>query len=347
VQISARLQAVIAEPIAMNGLRLYLTASIGFFAPRRATERIAEFCLDAAEQALEDARANGRGSIRAYAKHNKRKRITRSGLVEDVQTALEGNQILPWFQPQLSTDTGDVSGVEALARWHHPVHGIILPGAFLPAVSGAGLTSRLGQVVLRHALSAMAEWDAEGLDVPSVGVNFSSEDLSDPKLVDKIRWELDCFNLAPERLTVEILETVVAANAKDIITRNISEIAKLGCKIDLDDFGTGHASIANVRRFFVNRIKIDRTFVSKVDSDREQQEMLTAILELANRLNIDTLAEGVETREEHALLSQLGCKHVQGYHIAKAMPAVEMTQWLAQHRMTQSALPVLPKKSGT
>ncbi len=117
-----------------------------------------------------------------------------------------------------------------------------------------------------------------------------------------------------------MLETVIARSDNDTITRNISRLAELGCGIDLDDFGTGHASIANIRRFSVARIKIDRSFVTRVDSDRDQQQMLTAILEMAERLDIETLAEGVETVGEHALLAQLGCGHVQGYGIARPMP---------------------------
>jgi len=256
-------------------------------------------------------------------------------------------QFSPWFQPQLSADTGRGSGVEALVRWAHPVHGVILPGAFLPVVSAVGLTSRLSEIVLYHALSAMRDWDAAGLDVPAVGVNFSSDDLSDPRLADKVAWELDRFGLSAERLAVEILETVVAETGNDVITRNIAAFADMGCKIDLDDFGTGHASIANIRRFFVNRIKIDRTFVSHIDTDRQQQQMLTAILEMAGRLKIETLAEGVETMGEHALLAQLGCTHVQGYYIAKAMPVDEMTVWLERQAATQAVFPEIPKKTGS
>ena len=347
VQISARLQAALEEPVEIDGMRLFLTACIGFCVPRRASEKNGAFCLEAAEIALADAQANGAGAIRAYAAQPKRKRLLRTGLVAEVSGALETGQIKPWFQPQLSTDTGLVSGVEALARWDHPERGIILPGAFLPAISAAGANDRLSEVILFHSLSALRDWDAAGLDVPSVGVNFSSDDLSNPKLCDRIRWELDRFDLAPERLTIEILETVIARSANDIITRNISDLANLGCGIDLDDFGTGHASIANIRRFAVKRIKIDRSFVTNVDRDRQQQQMLTAILEMASRLEITTLAEGVETAGEHTLLAQLGCVHVQGYHIGKPMTVDETFDWLANHKQSAPSQAEFTKKTGT
>jgi len=346
LQIASRLQEAVSQSITVDGLRLFLSVSVGFCVPRNSAEKTGEFCLDAAETALADAQTVGCAAIRAYASQTRRPRIVQSGLARDVAQALENGQILPWFQPQLSTDTGKVSGVEALARWIHPDHGVISPGAFLPAVSAAGLSTRLSEIILYHSLGALQRWDASGLFVPNVGVNFSGDDLSDPKLCDKIQWELDRFEMEPTRLTVEILETVIAKSDNDIIVRNIAKLAKLGCRIDLDDFGTGHASIANIRRFFVNRIKIDRSFVSQIDTDRQQQQMLTAILELTNRLDIEALAEGVESAGEHTLLAQLGCGHVQGYHIAKAMPLEETSDWLKRQSLTMARCPEITKRKG-
>ena len=159
------------------------------------------------------------------------------------------------------------------------------------------------------------------MQVPTVSVNFSAAELRNPKLAEKLKWELDRFGLAPDRLTVEILETVVAETDNDVIVRNVAALAALGCGIDLDDFGTGHASITNIRRFALRRLKIDRSFVTRVDEDREQQKLVSAILSMAERLGLDTLAEGVETPGEHAMLSQLGCGHVQGFGIGRPMPS--------------------------
>jgi EAL domain-containing protein (putative c-di-GMP-specific phosphodiesterase class I) len=131
---------------------------------------------------------------------------------------------------------------------------------------------------------------------------------------------------------VEILETVVAETDNDVIVSNIAQLARMGCGVDLDDFGTGHASITNIRRFAVRRIKIDRSFVTHVDEDRDQQRFVSAVLSLAERLGIETLAEGVETAGEHAMLAQLGCGHVQGYGIARPMPFDETVDWMKQHR---------------
>jgi EAL domain-containing protein (putative c-di-GMP-specific phosphodiesterase class I) len=269
----------------------------------------------------------------------RRKSQTRAQVREEVGTALENGQIQPWFQPQISTDTGLVTGFEALARWHHPDHGMVPPASFLPAIEQAGMLERLAEIMMFHAFSAVKAWDAAGLDIPQVGVNFAGPELNNPKLVDKVKWELDRFELAPERLAVEILETVVAGAPEDTTTRNIKMLGEMGCRIDLDDFGTGQASIASIRRFAVSRIKIDRSFVIKADRDPEQQRIISAILTMAERLNVETLAEGVETVGEHALLAQLGCSHVQGFGIARPMPFDKTIDWVRAHNAKLETTP--------
>ncbi|MDF0602577.1 phosphodiesterase [Psychromarinibacter sp. C21-152] len=346
IQVAARLQQAVGTPIVIGGMRLFLSASVGFCLPRRASERTGQVCVEAAEAALRDAQASGTGAIRAYAAQSPRKRVKRAGLAEEVADALEVGHVRPWFQPQISTDTGAISGMEALARWEHPERGVILPGAFLPAISASGLSKRLGEVILFQSLTALRDWEAAGEHVPNVAVNFSHEELADPSLTDRVRWELDRFDMAPDRLVVEILETVISRSENDTITRNVTRLHDLGCGIDLDDFGTGHASIANIRRFSVGRIKIDRSFVTRIDTDREQQSVLTAILEMAERLEIETLAEGVETVGEHALLAQLGCGYVQGFSIARPMPFAETVDWMRLHRQRMADRPRIAREAG-
>jgi EAL domain-containing protein (putative c-di-GMP-specific phosphodiesterase class I) len=159
-------------------------------------------------------------------------------------------------------------------------------------------------------------------------VNFSKEELTDPQLVDRIEQRLYEFGLDANRLAVEVLETVVADHADDIVIRNLSGLATLGCSLDLDDFGTGHASITSIRRYSIERIKIDRSFVTRIDADDEQQKMVAAILTMADRLGLDTLAEGVETNEERLKLAELGCGHVQGFGIARPLPPEDVDNWI-------------------
>ena len=346
IQLSGRLQSTIEDAIPVDGLAVHMTCCIGFCLRSRAPGRTGQDWLGGAVAALSEAQKSGPSAIRAHNKDMSRRSRQRSDLREEAANALESGHIQPWFQPQISTDTGKVSGFEALARWSHPVHGMISPGTFLPVMEEAGLMERLGQVMLYHALTALKAWDNAGVVVPQVGVNFASEELRNPRLVDKIGWELDRFGLAPERLAVEILETVMTDAPDDTTCQNIAGLAKLGCRIELDDYGTGHASIASLRRFTVSRIKIDRSFVMKADRDPDQQRLIGAILTMAERLELETLAEGVETVGEHALLAQLGCDHVQGFGIGRPMPFDQTLDWIAAHQAKLQDVPTIGRESG-
>ena len=332
VQLSTRLQKSLDDPIRIGGQGVHVTLGVGFCLPRRPAERQGEACLAAARAALADAQIAGPGSIRSYAPHRAVPAAPADDLAEELPAALDAGRIRAWFQPLLSTETGRVSGMEALARWEHPARGVIAPAAFLPAVEGLGLQRQLTAAMLDGALEAVSAWDAAGCDVPCVSVNFSGADLADPMLADRVAWALDRLDLAATRLTVEVLETVIAETGEDAVTRTISRLGDLGCTIALDDFGTGQAAIGAIRRFGVHRIKIDRSFVRRIDTDPDQHMMLTAILDLAGRLRVETVAEGVETVGEHALLAQLGCDHVQGYAVARPMPAADTFGWLRRHK---------------
>ncbi len=347
IQIAARLQAALDPPISLDATTIHAGVSVGFCLAARAPQPNGPALLAAAELACEEAGRNGPGAIRAYSVEVARAAQDRSALRDTAEEALESGQIVGWFQPQISTDTGAVSGFEILARWRHPTRGILNPQEFLPAIECAGLIGRLGEIMIHQALTALKSWDRAGHRIPGVGVNFAREELGDPRLPERVRWELDRFEIPASRLTVEVLESVVSSTGNDVIVRNISALARMGCAIDLDDFGTGHASIANIRRFDVHRIKIDRSFVARADTDPSQQRMLSAILSMAERLNLATLAEGVETLGEHAMLAQLGCTHVQGYAIARPMAFEDTIAWLETHRAKLAATPRLGRRAAS
>lgn len=345
IQLAARLQSATEEPVSLSGSPVYVTSAIGFCLTSRAPARSGKGLIKGASVALEEARRNGPSAMRSYSSELGKARVSRDSLRDDALRALDNGEIAPWFQPQVSTDTGKVTGFESLARWVHPRRGVVAPDDFLPILEHAGQMERLGEVVLTGALQAITGWDAAGMDVPCVAVNFTGTDLRNPKLTDRIRWDLDRFDLTADRLTIEVLETVVVGTPEEIATRNIMKLSEMGCRIDLDDFGTGHASIAAIRRFAIERIKIDRSFVTHVDEDAEQQRMVSAILTMAERLGLETLAEGVETSGEHAMLAQLGCRHVQGFGIARPMPFAETINWLQDHQSRLAPPPFIGRKS--
>lgn len=335
VRIAARLHLAVRQPMTLADGPAQVTCSIGFCHAQQLRQPSGRALLDAAQVAGDEATRHRPGAIRGYSDDLARTRAERDALRAGFSQAIDRGEIQAWFQPQLSTDSGEVSGIEALVRWHHPERGLLAPGSFLPAIEGSDLMELLGQTMLSQSLAALADLDRLGLRVPSVAVNFSSQELRDPQLPDRLRWTLDRFRLAPSRLTVEVLESIVAGDGDDVIVANISRIGGMGCGVDLDDFGTGNASITAIRRFALHRLKIDRSFVREVDQNRDQQKLLTAILSLAERLGLETLAEGVETPAEHALLAQLGCGHVQGYVVAKPMPIGDLVPWLTAHRDRQ------------
>ncbi|MHA6326150.1 EAL domain-containing protein [Roseivivax sp. CAU 1753] len=346
LQLAARLQSGVEDPAALSETTHFLTGCLGLAHSRRiAADATGAGFLDAAEAALDEAHLHGTSAIRVWSPVLDRNVATRRMIRTDVVTALEQGQIEPWFQPQICTSTGRVSGVEALARWVHPERGVITPGQFLAALERSGRMMRLGEVMLSRSLAALHQWDRAGLDVPGVSINLAEADLKNPRLCERIKWELDRYDLTPDRLSIEVLETVLASSDECVVARNVAALSGFGCRIDLDDFGTGRAPIATLRRMPIQRIKIDRSFVTGIDEDAEQRRILTAILSLADRLGLDTLAEGVETTGQHALLAQLGCDYVQGYSIAKPMPADDFAAWLPAHEAHIADIPRLPRKA--
>lgn len=344
--IADRVRVAIAQPFSVDQITCYLTCSIGICLSGRAPVADAESVLASAEIALTLARKEGPDVTRSFSPKMRREAKKLQGLSSELEAALENGQIRPYFQPQICTDTGAVAGFEALARWEHPENGVVLPGLFLKAIENTGRSGRMGEVILYHSLSALKSWDRAGFRIASIGVNFSSEELRNPKLVEKIKWEVDRFEIAPSRVTIEVLENVVSDHDDDVITRNIRSLAAQGFGIDLDDFGTGHAAIANIRRFAVNRIKIDRSFITKIDKDTEQQVLTSAIVRMAESLGLETLAEGVETAAERTRLAQMGCRYIQGFGVARPMPFEDTISWMHIYNDKLARGSGSPRKAG-
>lgn len=332
LKLAGRIQRRIGGRIRMGKTIVNISASVGICLPNRLEDRSASTLLQAGNAALIEAQRHGPAAIRSYSDAMREKVIRRSDLEREVVEALDKGEIVAHFQPQICTRTGEITGVETLARWHHSERGLVPPIEFLPAIENAGMMDKLCTLMITEGLRALTGWDAKGLNIPKVGINFSHFELGSPKIVEQIASELERHGVAANRLVIEVLEDVVADKSDDIIIRNLASLARLGCCLDLDDFGTGHASITSIRRFAVQRIKIDRTFITGIDEDAEQQRMVGAILTMANELKVDTLAEGVETRGELDELARLGCGHVQGYVLSRPMSFEDTARWISSYR---------------
>ena len=328
VALAERVLTTFEAPFSEGPTRTYCSVSVGIAAESHVKAVGGVSLVIGAQTASEYA---GSGSVRVYGDGMSSDRAIDRDTAQELAAALEAGEIVAWFQPQIDITSKQVIGFEALARWDHPERGMISPAVFLPEIEAHGLSQRLAEVILKQSLMALNTWDAAGFQLKTVSVNFSSEELRNPRLPDYIRWELDRHDLAPERLTVEVLETVAAESNEDIVVRNLTTLSRFGCNVDLDDFGTGLTCFINIRRFDVTRIKIDRSLVSKIDIDAEQRRMFAALLAFGRKLGVETLAEGVETDTEISTLRNLGCTQAQGFVISRPMTLGDTLLWLEEN----------------
>ena len=341
MRIAERLQRQAQKPVAVAGLNVAPVLTGVLVHAAAAADPAVPTLMEDAMARLEQADADTLGHLQLY-DHNAVRPL--HPLPATVADAVRSDQIVAHFQPQLCCHTGGIVGFEMLARWRHPVRGLLTPAAFMPKMTERDHNA-LTLSMLRQGLAALKRWDGEGRQVPGIALNVSNCELADPGFAASLLWELDRQDIAPARLVLEVLETVGPVSSNSDVRANLAMLARAGCRLDLDDFGTGYASLDAIRQFGVHRIKIDRSFVMGCDVDPAQQRMILAILALAERLNISTLAEGVETAGEHAFLAQMGCDQVQGYAIARPMPLDEATAFLARHAQASDSIPEMPRRS--
>lgn len=322
-----RIQHALVDAPLVTKLPRALTASIGFAVSDQLERPTSNGILQAALTALSDARGHSPNTIRGFSKAMSNKRSKAQRLARQAKGAFEKGEIFAHFQPQIRIKDGSLCGFEALTRWHHPEYGIIAPTEFLPALAKAGMMQNLGDTMIQQATQALTFWDKSGLNVPRIAVNFSTAELRDPYLVDRISTGLDASGIAPHRLCIEIQETDITRDADENIAGNLGALADLGCSLDLDNFGVGSTSINNIRQFGVKRIKIDRLLISGIETDSEKRRSVAAIQAMADSLGVATMAECVETRGARDALAVLDCHNAQGFYFARPMPIQETLEW--------------------
>lgn len=246
-------------------------------------------------------------------------------IAKDLQIALSEGSIVPWYQPQVSAKSGDLVGAEALVRWVDLKKGVRFPGSFLPAATEAGYMEAIDQSV-RHQAMRMTARLLQQSPIPfHIGLNVSASLLADPGCVDLLLEEVDTAGLTPSQVSIEILEAVMIDEfAAAPIRASVASLSRHGFRIELDDFGTGHSSISSLRDLHVDRVKIDRSFISGIDTDPGLQKFTRALIQLARSLDICVLAEGVETESERQWLADNGCDVIQGFLISKAIPEADL-----------------------
>lgn len=324
----------LARPIPFGSSRLRIETVIGISARGSAGEDVSQLLANA-EFACNAAL--GSGATVHFSDEVRQRRTSHQQTIADLLAAVSDGALEPHFQPQIEAATGRITGFEALARWNHPERGVLGPPFFIDALGDPRVGQQITAVMLDRALATLAVWRAKGLEVGYVGLNISAHELRDPRLCDTLMFDLDRHGLEPSDLCVEVLESALIESEDDPILTTVSRLSAAGCRIDLDDFGTGHASLSNLRRIAVDRLKIDRSFVRDLHLKPELLKITAAMIDLARSLGIRTVAEGVETREEWRLLVELGCDELQGYAIGAPMPAAAVPAWISEHAGRRSA----------
>ncbi|MGE3159928.1 MAG: EAL domain-containing protein, partial [Xanthobacteraceae bacterium] len=314
IALSDRLLGVIGEPYDLDGHRAIVETSIGIvLAPEHGEQ--ADQLIKSADLALYQAKAEGRNAWRLFEDVMAEQACQRYELELDLRNAIERNEFELHYQPLVDTATREVCGLEALIRWRHPEHGIIVPREFIPIAENTGLIVPLGESILRQACADAASWPA-GI---KVSVNLSPVQFGKGNIVETTARVLLQTGLAPERLELEITESVLLRDDEPNVSK-LHQLKALGVSIVLDDFGTGYSSLSYLRMFPFDKIKIDRSFVAEIATRSDCAAIVTAIIGLARCLDMVTTAEGVETNEQFELLRIAGCGQLQGYLFGVPVP---------------------------
>lgn len=316
--LAARIVEEFSRPFQIEGLSLFVGATVGI-STAPADGVLAEELTRNADLALYCAKNEGRTTYRFFQPERRAKALHRHALQADLREALQRNEFEVHYQPVVKIDTGEKYSMEALVRWRHPVRGLIPPDQFIPIAEETGLIRHLGQMVLRRACEDAVRWPSS----VRVAVNLSPVQFRDADLAQRIIQTLSEVGLAPERLELEITESVLL-HRKDENLALLRELRHAGIKIALDDFGTGYASLSYLRTFPVDKIKIDKSFISEMSYKDESAAIVCAIANLGRALSINTTAEGIETEEQLALVRAAGCSLVQGYLFGKPVPLREL-----------------------
>ena len=331
--VARRLVDALSKPYTIGAVPVHSSVSVGVMVGDGSAAE-AEAVLQDASLAMKEAKRSG-GARHCFFEPSMKKRAReRAGLESELRLAIQEGQLFVVYQPITHLGDGSVAGFEALVRWQHPLRGVVSPLEFIGVAEETGLIGPLGAYVLNAACRQFSVWSKQmGASAPRLlSVNLSRAQLNEPTLVDEVRHALKTHGVAPERLQLEITESLAAENP--VIQARLHELKALGVLLALDDFGTGYSSLASLHLWPVDVIKIDRSFVSQVTSSAHHRVLVEATVRVARSLGLGTVAEGIETEEQAGVLHALECDKGQGYLYAKPLTAEAATCWLAERAPT-------------
>ncbi|HKZ79201.1 MAG TPA: EAL domain-containing protein [Pyrinomonadaceae bacterium] len=329
-QIAERVQMELSQPFTLTGREVFTTVSIGIALSSKEYERPEEILRDA-DTAMYQAKSLGKARHEIFDSGMHAQAIKLLQLETDMRRALERQEFLVVYQPIMSLGTGKIRGFEALVRWPHPERGLISPMDFIPVAEDTGMIVQLGEWVLREACQQMHKWQMLFPSDPAIfmSVNLSVRQFSQQDLIERVMAILKETKLPATSLKLEITESAVMENVETAI-KMLKHLRDLGVQLSMDDFGTGYSSLSYLHRFPINTLKIDRSFITRMVENTENAEIVRTICGLAQNLEMDVVAEGVETTEQLAILRALGCKYAQGYFFSKPLDNASAEAFLCE-----------------
>lgn len=330
-QLADQMQAQLTIPFQLDQTEVAITVSIGIALTKAGHNHKPEDLLRDAHTAMYRAKALGKARHEVFATGMLVEAVNRLQLESDLRHGLDHQEFCLYYQPIISLATGHIAGFEALVRWQHQKRGFVLPSLFIPVAEETGLIVPLGQWVFREACHQIQQWRQEFPLYPSLmmNVNLSSRQFNQPNLVEQLEQSLKETGVMGSAIKVEITESMVMGDVESAIDLML-RLKSLELKLGIDDFGTGYSSLSYLHRFPMDTLKVDQSFVSRMEKSSEDYEIVRTIVSLGHNLGMDIVAEGVETAEQMKLLQQLNCEYGQGYFFAKPLPSDAAATLLAQ-----------------
>ncbi|MCK9294752.1 MAG: EAL domain-containing protein [Desulfobulbaceae bacterium] len=333
--VARRLLLALAEPFKLDSHEVFITISIGITVfPHDATSE--EDLIKNADVAMYHAKEKGKNNFQYYSNSMNTEALERLTLEGELRRAVERNEFIVHYQPQVDARTREIVGLEALVRWHHPQKGMIPPNHFIPVAEESGLIVPIGSWVMKSAVRQIRDWLQQGVPVVPISINLSSPQFQSKEIYHIITSILNSTGVPRKYLKVELTESILLKAEEEAINM-LHDIKKTGVEICLDDFGTGYSSLNYLKRFPIDVLKIDRSFVMNIMSDPKDAEICSAIIALAKCLNLSVVAEGVERHDQYEFLRDKGCDSIQGFYFYRPMPAGDIEKLLRAGKMAQPA----------
>jgi diguanylate cyclase (GGDEF)-like protein/PAS domain S-box-containing protein len=328
--VAEKILETVERPYAVDGQELRTSPSIGIcLYPADAAS--SDDLMKNADVAMYHAKAQGRANYQFFTTELQQATLERIAIENELRASLDAGEFELHYQPQLDLRTGRISGVEALLRWRHPERGLVLPGDFIPIAEETGLIVPLGDWVLREACRQLAAWQAAGIVDIRLSVNLSAKQFLDPQLALRIAEILAENAVAAAMLDLEVTESMSMRSPTDTVAL-MDALTQQGMSLSIDDFGTGYSSMAYLKLFPIRTLKIDRSFVSDIETDPNDAQICDVTVLLAHKLGLETVAEGVETQEQLKFLLSIGCERIQGFLISRPLPAAEVAPFIRAHQ---------------